>query len=903
MTFLPLISEIQKIALYETKNDFYLVGSNNTQTNFRVLKLSRTVGQELSVIDDGIIYSEAEVRWLVSGSEGGHRSRSSSSNATKVLSAFGIVGFVRFLEGYYLILITKRRYAAVIRHHIIYKVEDTAMVYIPNEAVSRANNPDELRYLKMFQSIDLSSNFYFSYSYDITHTLQINMAVPRNIPRASTSLKSNSKRSDSREQQDFIDQHLKENLNLSKEEEVVYGVRNEPNRRFVWNSYLLSQTESKLNPNWVLYIMHGFISQSNICIYGRSIYVTVIARRSNKYAGTRFLKRGANFEGDVANEVETEQIVHDVGGTSQNKVRITSFVQMRGSIPAHWSQDISKMVPKPTIYFDLGDPYFETAGAHFNDLLKRYGSPTIILNLVKTKEKKKHESQLSEVINGAVKYLNLMLPPEHRIQYVTFDMARMNKGKEANVMGRLADIAHELIRKTGIYCSDLPYANQKMSTVLGFESFALNGKCLLQTGIIRVNCVDCLDRTNTAQFALGKCALGYQLCALGVLSKPVLDFDSDCVRLLEALYEDHGDTLALQYGGSQLVHRIKTYRKTAPWTSQGNDIMQTLSRYYSNTFSDAEKQHAMNLFLGLFVPQPGTPPIWENATDYYLHHPEAVGNFKRKKSPLTQWWDAEVLESLPLALNQTQKQCVDIVPGVKKDLETIDGYKQFYRSSEFTELNETFAFMISHSVRDFMPHCVTDYSPFRVRIRPGRMREETASKANTNMKNPSLTGHCSTGSTASSSSGSEESDNEDVITRNSDSQCSMSKENLTTFESLFPTMKQVYGIDCTEPNKADKLMYKRFVSVGRIATKKRSSELDRLSQLLTLSQQNQTSFNSDDIYHVTPPEVSAESIHIYENYVNRSIYGAADPDQRTLNKYEEYAKCQLGLFSVASYVQ
>lgn len=76
-----------------------------------------------------------------------------------------------------------------------------------------------------------------------------------------------------------------------------------------------------------------------------------------------------------------------------------------------------------------------------------------------------------------------------------------------------------------------------------------------------------------------------QLCALGVLDAPTLEFDSDCVRMLEELYEDHGDTLALQYGGSQLVHRIKTYRKTAPWTSQGNDIMQTLSRYYSNTFS------------------------------------------------------------------------------------------------------------------------------------------------------------------------------------------------------------------------------------------------------------------------------------------------------------------------------
>lgn len=123
-----------------------------------------------------------------------------------------------------------------------------------------------------------------------------------------------------------------------------------------------------------------------------------------------------------------------------------------------------------------------------------------------------------------------------------------------------------------------------------------------QTGIVRVNCVDCLDRTNTAQFAIGKCALAHQLHQLGFIQPPKLEFDSDCVTMLEKLYEDHGDTLALQYGGSQLVHRIKTYRKTAAWASQGNDIMQTLSRYYSNTFSDTEKQHSINLFLGLYIP-------------------------------------------------------------------------------------------------------------------------------------------------------------------------------------------------------------------------------------------------------------------------------------------------------------
>lgn len=55
--------------------------------------------------------------------------------------------------------------------------------------------------------------------------------------------------------------------------------------------------------------------------------------------------------------------------------------------------------------------------------------------------------------------------------------------------------------------------------------------------------------------------------------------------MLEHLYEAHGDTIALQYGGSQLVHRIEGYRKIAPWTAHSIDIMHTLSRYYSNTFS------------------------------------------------------------------------------------------------------------------------------------------------------------------------------------------------------------------------------------------------------------------------------------------------------------------------------
>lgn len=68
------------------------------------------------------------------------------------------------------------------------------------------------------------------------------------------------------------------------------------------------------------------------------------------------------LQGDVANEVETEQMVHDSGVSSLSSGHFTSFVQLRGSVPSQWSQDISKMVPKPAISFDLSDPFCETAG-------------------------------------------------------------------------------------------------------------------------------------------------------------------------------------------------------------------------------------------------------------------------------------------------------------------------------------------------------------------------------------------------------------------------------------------------------------------------------------------------------------------------------------------------------------
>jgi len=58
------------------------------------------------------------------------------------------------------------------------------------------------------------------------------------------------------------------------------------------------------------------------------------------------------------------------------------LIKIRGSVPGHWTQDLSSMVPKPQIFFQLSDPYCRTAAKHFDGLLQKYGAPIIVLNLV-----------------------------------------------------------------------------------------------------------------------------------------------------------------------------------------------------------------------------------------------------------------------------------------------------------------------------------------------------------------------------------------------------------------------------------------------------------------------------------------------------------------------------------------
>ena len=103
--------------------------------------------------------------------------------------------------------------------------------------------------------------------------------------------------------------------------------------------------------------------------------MSLISRRKHKQAGTRFNYCGIDNEGNVANMVETEQIVN------YNK-QTYSYVQVRGSVPVYWSQKNIFSEIDTTFSFSQS---FIAFSKHFGDLLDTYKS-VLIFDLLTTKK-------------------------------------------------------------------------------------------------------------------------------------------------------------------------------------------------------------------------------------------------------------------------------------------------------------------------------------------------------------------------------------------------------------------------------------------------------------------------------------------------------------------------------------
>ncbi|CCK72619.1 phosphatidylinositol-3,5-bisphosphate 5-phosphatase KNAG_0K02560 [Huiozyma naganishii CBS 8797] len=653
---------LTKYTIYETQERMYIVGSNKRESMFRILEIDLSVPEdELAVLEDNIFFTRSEIMDVLAQLE-----NASDSGLNKKVTGYGLLGFIRFTSCYYLVVVTECSQVAVIGGHSVFHIDATELIPISNNYKKPDKYSNEAKLISSFSSLDLTKTFYFSYTYDITNTLQTNMLREklRAVDRSDISIPS--------------------------------GISSY-NEMFMWNNNLLSPLFNCFDAvhDWFQCIIHGFIDQVNVSIYGKSIHITLIARRSHHFAGARFLKRGVNTKGFVANEVETEQIVSDMILTSFHEPGngffdsdcYTSFVQHRGSIPLYWTQEASNLTTKPPIEINVLDPYFSPAALHFDKLFQRYGGGTIqVLNLIKTKEKNPRETKLLVEFEECISYLNMHLPETRKIDYTSWDMSRASKQDGQKVIEFLESYALKTILETGIFHNGRDFQTTN-----------------IQQGICRSNCIDCLDRTNAAQFVIGKRALGEQLKQLGIVEDTYLEYDSDIVNILTELFHDLGDTIALQYGGSHLVNTMETYRKINQWSSHSRDMVESIKRFYSNSFIDAQRQDAINLFLGNYVWREQGTPIWELNTDFHLHNDYLMDGPKRS---YTHWWNDYHLQSLgdllqkEIILKGNDVSKAKLAMNVRGYPGAFDNYwNEYYLPRTVTWIQDLFAFKMNSTRR------------------------------------------------------------------------------------------------------------------------------------------------------------------------------------------------------------
>uniref|UniRef100_A0A3Q1C018 SAC domain-containing protein n=1 Tax=Amphiprion ocellaris TaxID=80972 RepID=A0A3Q1C018_AMPOC len=360
--------------------------------------------------------------------------------------------------------------------------------------------------------------------------------------------------------------------------------------RFFWNKHMIQDIIDLQVDFWVIPIIQGFVQVEELVVnYNETsdeersspetppkevtcvddihprFTVALISRRSRHRAGMRYKRRGVDTDGHVANYVETEQLIHVHSHT-------LSFVQTRGSVPVFWSQAGYRYNPRPRL--EKGEKetmsYF---AAHFEEQLKLY-KKQMIINLV-------DQSGREKIIGDA--YLKqVLLYNNPNLTYISFDFHEHCRGMKFENVQILTDAISDII-------TDMKWAWVDQAGVI-----------CKQEGIFRVNCMDCLDRTNVVQAAVARVVMEQQLKKLGVMP-PEQPLPLKCYRIYQVMWANNGDTISRQYAGTAALKGDFTRTGERKLAGVMKDGVNSANRYYLNRFRDAYRQAVIDLMMGLPV--------------------------------------------------------------------------------------------------------------------------------------------------------------------------------------------------------------------------------------------------------------------------------------------------------------
>lgn len=282
--------------------------------------------------------------------------------------------------------------------------------------------------------------------------------------------------------------------------------------------------EMRTLPNYQTYQQQRESTDGHTSSAPPLLKVSLISRLGCGRAGVRYLTRGIDDEGHVANYVETETVLY-------TPVAIISHLQLRGSVPLFWEQTGVQLAghrPTLTRSTEATRPAFER---HFSRVLEEH-QPIHIIDLLSQREGT-GERTLSAAYHRQYATSGMA---ESLLRWTAFDINAACPGGDLSgaeamvrsLRGSIESYGHELVR-------------------LNEEGIASPEVILRQTGIFRVNCLDCLDRTNVMQSLLSREVL---LSAFTHLPAPFQSRRSLAQAALTGLWVENGDALSRIYSGT-----------------------------------------------------------------------------------------------------------------------------------------------------------------------------------------------------------------------------------------------------------------------------------------------------------------------------------------------------------------
>ncbi|RYP55353.1 hypothetical protein DL768_000108 [Monosporascus sp. mg162] len=303
----------------------------------------------------------------------------------------------------------------------------------------------------------------------------------------------------------------------------------------------------------------------------REFLITVISRRSIKRAGLRYLRRGVDDEGYAANFVETEQLLSTPTWDPASK--ICSFVQVRGSIPLFFTQSPYSLKPLPVLQHSP-EANFRAFKNHIHRMGKTYGT----IQLVNLVERHGVEAIIGKEYEKNVERFNRELEEGSQpLAFEWFDFHSECRGMKFENVSLLLDTLGKRIEETG-------------STV------EKDGQMIRkQNGVLRTNCMDCLDRTNVCQSSFAKFMLDMQLKEEGFDMAAQTDQQN---TWFNTLWADNGDAISKQYASTAAMKGDYTRTRRRDYRGLVNDLGLSLSRFYNSMVNDYFSQAAIDFFLG-----------------------------------------------------------------------------------------------------------------------------------------------------------------------------------------------------------------------------------------------------------------------------------------------------------------